>query len=538
MNWNRNQWLIISLAGITLVNLIQAFVLELYADEAYYVMYSRFPDWGYFDHPPMVAILIYFGQLFFDGEFGTRLFFILLTTASYYLLYQWINPNNYKLFWLVVLALFPLHLLGFMALPDIPVFFFAILFFWAFQHFQQNQSLKHTIILALCIAGLLYSKYHGVLIVVFTFFANPKFFLRKSFYLLVVISVLLYLPHFIWLFQHEFSSIKYHFLERSSSVYRLNYSLDYLAAFIFYNGPLVFMLMLWQILSRASGNSFDRTLKFNVIALFFFFLISSFKGRTEANWTLLTIVPVIYLIFNAEIKFIKAYQILAVSSIILIIIFRIHLIYPLVELKRDRANEFHGHKEFVSQIIQASNDKPLVANRYQEASLLSNYSNKLIPSININSRKNQFDFWDWLDAYENKDVMMLKRGDAPEGVKSFSHPYYGNYYLEEIKQLPLIRYPEILISKPSSINGTYNFTYIVKSQNQINTERVIYAQISIYNDLVKKDTLVLVKHKAINQQEEIKQSLEWPYDLPPKYLEISILSDSLGIWKSKNIKLD
>jgi hypothetical protein len=513
-------------------------MLELYADEAYYFMYSQFPDWGYFDHPPMVAMLIYCGQLLFDGEIGTRLLFILLTTASYYFLYQWIKPNNYKLFWLVVLALFPLHLLGFMALPDIPVFFFAILYFWAFQHFQENQSFKHTIILALCIAGLFYSKYHGVLIVVFTFFANPDFFLRKSFYLLVVISVLLYLPHFIWLFQHEFSSIKYHFWERSSSVYRLNYSLDYLASFIFYNGPFVFLLMLRQIFSRTSSNSFDRTLKFNVIAIFFFFLISSFKGRTEANWTLLAIIPVIYLIFNAEIKFIKAYQILAVTSIILIFLFRIHLIHPLVDLKRDRADEFHGHKKFVSQIIQASNGKPLVANRYQEASLLSYYSNKLIPSININSRKNQFDFWNWLDDFENKDVLMLRRGEAPDGAKSFIHPYFGNYYLEEIKQMPLLRYPEISIDDMQQSAEGVTFEYLIKTQNQVNTQRSAFTMLSIYNEQSRIDSLFLLNNKNINQQEKFKQSLEWQHHLPPKYLEISILSDSLGIWKSQSIKID
>lgn len=39
-----------------IVNLIQGNYSELLADEAYYWVYSNYLDFGYFDHPPMVAI--------------------------------------------------------------------------------------------------------------------------------------------------------------------------------------------------------------------------------------------------------------------------------------------------------------------------------------------------------------------------------------------------------------------------------------------------------------------------------------------------
>src|SRR5258705_10065831 len=37
---------------------IVAFWLELANDESYYLLYSRFLQWNYFDHPPMVALMI------------------------------------------------------------------------------------------------------------------------------------------------------------------------------------------------------------------------------------------------------------------------------------------------------------------------------------------------------------------------------------------------------------------------------------------------------------------------------------------------
>ena len=51
--------------------------LDLYADEAYYWMWSRRPAIGYFDHPPMVAWLIRAGTALLPGELGVRLLFLL-----------------------------------------------------------------------------------------------------------------------------------------------------------------------------------------------------------------------------------------------------------------------------------------------------------------------------------------------------------------------------------------------------------------------------------------------------------------------------
>jgi hypothetical protein len=538
MEKHKQLWMATSLISITLVNIIQAVSLELYADEAYYVLYSRFPDWGYFDHPPAVGILIYLGKLISASELGVRLPFILLSTASYYLLYDWIKPKHYQTFWLVVLALFPIHLMGFMALPDIPVFFFAILFFRTFQGYIQKESIANILLLAISITGMLYSKYHGVLIILFSFFTVPSFFLKRSFYILTVISLLIYLPHFLWLYQHEFSTIKYHFLERSSSSFKIKNSLEYLAGFIFFNGPLVFALMIWASFSNKTKDAFDSVLKINVIGFFVFFLISSLKGRVEANWTFLLIIPVLYLTFNTSLKFEKTLKVASIISILLILVFRVHLINPLITLKRDRANEFHGHKQFVSDMIANSNGKPIVANRYQEASLLSFYSEKLVPSINMNSRKNQFDFWTWVDDFENKDVLMLKRGEAPTGVKSFKHPYFGQYYLEEIKQLPILRYPEISISNIHQTTTDLTFEYSLTTQNQINTARLVSAKISIYNEQSRTDTLLQLANETLNQQKLLKQKLAWSHQLPARYLEISILSDSLGVWKHHKIQLD
>ena len=51
-----------------ILGIIQSRSTELLDDEAYYWVYSKFLDWGYFDHPPLVALLIKMGYSVFQNE--------------------------------------------------------------------------------------------------------------------------------------------------------------------------------------------------------------------------------------------------------------------------------------------------------------------------------------------------------------------------------------------------------------------------------------------------------------------------------------
>jgi hypothetical protein len=46
-----------------LLNSLQALFTGIYPDEAYYWVYSLNLQWGYFDHPPVVALGIKIGEL-------------------------------------------------------------------------------------------------------------------------------------------------------------------------------------------------------------------------------------------------------------------------------------------------------------------------------------------------------------------------------------------------------------------------------------------------------------------------------------------
>src|SRR5687767_6287611 len=124
-----------------LLGLIQAGMTELQDDEAYYWVYSKYPDWGYFDHPPLTALLIKFGYAILPNELGVRLLPLLLNLGSLILIEKLIDRKNPALFYCIILSIAVLQLMGFLAVPDIPLIFFTALFFVCFKRFLNKQNL-------------------------------------------------------------------------------------------------------------------------------------------------------------------------------------------------------------------------------------------------------------------------------------------------------------------------------------------------------------------------------------------------------------
>jgi len=112
-----------------LLGLMQAGLTELQDDEAYYWVFSRYLDWGYFDHPPMVAVLVKLGYAIFPNELGVRLFPLLLNIFSLLIIEKLIDKKNPFLFYGIALSMAVLQISGFVAVPDIPLIFFTALFF-------------------------------------------------------------------------------------------------------------------------------------------------------------------------------------------------------------------------------------------------------------------------------------------------------------------------------------------------------------------------------------------------------------------------
>src|SRR5688572_2466614 len=111
------------------MNIIQAAATELLDDEAYYWIYSNFLDWGYYDHPPMTALLIKSGTWIFPGELGVRFMIVVVNTATLLVIQALLEKKNPLLFYGILMSLAVAQVGGIIAAPDLPLMFFAALFF-------------------------------------------------------------------------------------------------------------------------------------------------------------------------------------------------------------------------------------------------------------------------------------------------------------------------------------------------------------------------------------------------------------------------
>src|SRR5690606_22714277 len=137
--------------------------------------------WGYFDHPPLTAIIIKAGYHIFQNELGIRLVPLLMNLGTILLLEKLTGREKPYLFYTIILSLAIMQIAGFMAAPDIPLIFFSAVFFWVYNKFLHSSSFGYAILLGLVMSALMYSKYHGVVIIFFTFLSNPKLLFRPGF---------------------------------------------------------------------------------------------------------------------------------------------------------------------------------------------------------------------------------------------------------------------------------------------------------------------------------------------------------------------
>jgi len=412
MNFIKKNHILLFFAAWLLINLIQAGATELFDDEAYYWIYSQYPAWGYFDHPPMIAWLIKAGYAIFPNELGVRFFIVLLNTATLILIRELITKKNDLLFYAIAASIAVAQIGGIIAVPDIPLLFFVALFFWLYRRFAEKTTLFNSFLLGISIALMLYSKYHGILIVFFTLLSNPKLFTRYQTYITTLVALLLFAPHLYWQYTHGFPSVQFHLFERNAVSYRFSFTSEYLLGQLALAGPLIGWLLLWAAFNYKSISLSEKAMKFSLVGIYLVFLISTFKGRAEANWTIPAFVSLIVLshqyLFERP-KLVKWVYWAAPITLLIVFAGRIYMMLDVPSSPRLSKDEFHANKPAAAAVKQKAGDLPVVViDSYQKPSKYWFYSKEKSFALNTpNYRRNNFNYWPIEDSLIGRPVYVI-----------------------------------------------------------------------------------------------------------------------------------
>lgn len=429
-----NKLIYLYLLILFIVNGFQGGLVELSYDEAYYWMYSQFLSFGYFDHPPMVGWLIKIGYTLFENEFGVRLLFNILSVGSLFLAWQMTKKDKPFLFILMSLSYPLIQSSGFLALPDTPLLFFATLFLFLIRKYIENDSYKLSVLIALVISLLFYSKYHGLLVVILTLLANLSFIRRKSFWLIVTLAVFFYLPHMIWQYQHDFISFVFHLTGRVEKHFEFGNILNYLTSQIALFGFLNFFFFIYLLKQVNLKDVWNRILFFNTSGFLVLLFFMSFRNQIEANWTVTACLASLVLFHRVleNKKHTKVLSILSIFPVILIIVLRVVLILPssfYADKDIGRLNEIKGWDVRIEKLKEIVGNKKIVAETYQYGAKVSFHLKKMIPVRHFKGRDSHYRILNLTESLDKNEEIFYLTPRKVEGAVRIETGYKDPLYV-------------------------------------------------------------------------------------------------------------
>lgn len=407
---NTCKFLLIYLLIWFLVNLVQAIFTPINADEAYYAMYGEHLAWGYFDHPPVVAVMAFLSSHLFGGTLGVRFFTIIFQIITILIVWKLANEisnrQNIHLFFIILASFVMFEAYGFITTPDSPLLLFTALFLWIYNAFLKKQSTQNTLLLGIVMAGMMYSKYHAVLVIGFTILSNLKLLKKHQFWLAGLLALVLLMPHFLWQVHADFPSLKYHLISRSSP-FKWGHFFEYWPNQLATFNPFTLGAFFYVIFKTKPKSQFEKTLYFISIGFLLFFWLMTFKGHVEPHWTVAATIAMALLIYNRalEMESLKKYvKRFVFPSIFLILIVRIVLVAGLVHIPN-----FYTSKDYKA-VEKVAKDLPVVyLGSFQDPSVYHFYTGE--PSFTLSSvfvRHTQFDIWQKELNYFDKPAFIMQ----------------------------------------------------------------------------------------------------------------------------------
>lgn len=473
---NQNNLFYVLLISWFIIDIIQISFSGILFDEAYYYVWGQYLDWGYFDHPPLVGALVYLGDLFFDGSWSVRFFSAVLHVFTVLLIWKTIDkkykPNKLSVIYFFGIAftmpMFSAY--GFITAPDSALLFFFALSAWAFKNFIARKNNLDILWLSFGVSGMILSKYHAFLVLFLALMGYWQIVKDKRFWFVFALVILVVTPHFIWLYEHDFITFKYHLFERSQG-FKPKYLLEYLAGQLGVLNPYFLVLFLVLVFRKSKLNDFHQVMKFIALGTILFFALMTIRGRAEAHWTTIASIPMIFFLYPYIVKAIpkKTYLKYIIGGFV-VLIFGVRILIafnklPGVDFEETRIEHYQKMNAFVEQ-------RPVIfIGSYQESSSYA-YANRAIISSNkafYRKRETQFDIWSWDKDFIGEAVFIAPRvTDQSTPLHRFEGEVFRGWFVDYFQDSRAIDIKYDIKNKTLKKGGVYDIDIEVLNTSSMN----------------------------------------------------------------------
>ena len=363
---------------VAFFSLLHLFVMghaDLTNDEAQYALYGYYLDWSYFDHPPLSGWINALVLKFSDSEFALRLWPLLLSILTSYLLYgfsrelfpaasQWLGTLTVLVYQSSMIT----QVIALAMLPDTPLIPLAVGAYWTLLRAIKNNSARDWILTGILfgLAGL--AKYTAVTLVITAIAA--LFIYRRSRiifspwpWLAVIIAGILIIPVIYWNMQHDWISINYQLNHGApDTAWQFgNFLISQLSQLISYS-PAIYIFGFLAIIFVLRNRKDQNQLYILAMALPGLVLFNWNSGYAQAlpHWTAvawISLSPLIayWLIQNWQSKAIRISSYLNLGySILLTLLIHVALGTNLIPYKENKhpLEDIHGWKQASMQARQ------------------------------------------------------------------------------------------------------------------------------------------------------------------------------------------
>jgi 4-amino-4-deoxy-L-arabinose transferase-like glycosyltransferase len=391
--------------------------LPLHGDEAYYWMWSHNLQTGYYDHPPMIAYLIYLSNFISESEWGVRLINILsLSISALYIfkLSREIFDEKIALNALIIFSSVILVHAGYiLTTPDSP-----LTLFWSLALYYSYMALFHGrrrdyILTGIMLGFMMLSKYTAILFVfmllIFILLKRRDILTNINFYLAALIALIVVSPMLLWNYQNDWISFAFQLGHGSTKTFEIYPHLF----FEFFAGQFgifspVFTAVLFYFLVKKrlyfrDNKLFFLSLSVAVVLLLFFY--KSFFSRMALNYTAPAYIggAILSAYMFEHYKLVKTFKVGLAIALTLTLIGRIGFIFYL-EVVQERMD---GYREAV-QLLQthAKKSDSFYGDHLTTAAYLKYYlKNHPDTDIAITTRFSQYDMWRKDDFLKNGLVL-------------------------------------------------------------------------------------------------------------------------------------
>jgi 4-amino-4-deoxy-L-arabinose transferase-like glycosyltransferase len=459
-----------SLAALIFITLLLrmacAALVEAGNDEAYNYVYTVYPSWSYFDHPPMTMWIDKLGLLATGGTVnlvGLRLGYMLMFAGSTWILFRmtarWYGE------WAGFYAALALNLsnfftvaAGIFALPDGPFLFFTLLTLWALSEALVGSPGRALpwLWVGLAWAGALLTKYHAIFLPMGAFLyilstkETRRLLLTPGPYLAAVVGMSGFVPVVIWNAEHDWASFVFQGSRALGWHFRPHGPFIVLIGTMAFLLPWIWYAMIRGVIDRLRGPvlmNFDRFLLCCGGVPLFFFLVVSFGRRVLIHWPMMGFVPLFCMVgFRwanlAQSQPARSRRLftgmgVAILSLALPVVMQAR--FGLLNLPfKDPCFEFSGW-ESVGRELQArgligQSDTFLFTGNWDDSGHLALAVKNRAPVLCYNNGDARgFAFWSQPDEWVGKNGILISLDDTPWEPQTFTR------YFERIE--PLAAFP-------------------------------------------------------------------------------------------------